>query len=354
MRIKAIVVAGLFFLLSMFVRPVFALTKSSGDLEVTVDEPLFPPSVVWYPGLSVTKSFSAKNRGTSPHTLAVSAVHTTDENSLARFFFWNIAEAGTVLYGGGETTMADFWNAGAVTLASLPPGAAKTIDLTAGMDPAAGNGTQGSAAAFDLVIGFTGTGESVTVSGTGGGGGGGTAPVCNDAKPGSAPTLTSATGGTNSVGLTWTESSGPISYYLITYGTSPGAQIWGNTDIGGKGTTQYTIQGLSGGTTYYFKLRAGNGCMPGDYSNEVSATPGGGFIAGPATGFAAGVLGAQTETATPGGELRPTPTLGGQILGGQSAPGNPNSWQWLLHFAGALAGFGALSLAGFLLLLGLL
>jgi hypothetical protein len=46
------------------------------------------------------------------------------------------------------------------------------------------------------------------------------------------------------------------------------------------------VRGLSGGITYYFKIRAGNGCMPGDFSNELSATTRGGFISSPAEGFA--------------------------------------------------------------------
>lgn len=134
--------------------------------------------------------------------------------------------------------------------------------------------------------------------GSDGGGGGGGAPSCGDAKPGSAPALTGASADTNSVTLTWSQAEGPVTYYLITYGISPGTQQFGNPNVGGAGTTGYTVSGLSGGVTYYFKVRAGNGCAPGDFSNELSATPGGGFVAGPATGFAPGVLGIEEE-ATP-------------------------------------------------------
>ncbi|MFH1827541.1 MAG: fibronectin type III domain-containing protein, partial [bacterium] len=92
--------------------------------------------------------------------------------------------------------------------------------------------------------------------------------------------------------------SDPVSYYLVSYGTSAGGQTYGNPNVGGKGTTSYTISGLSGrGATYYFKVRAGNGCEPGDYSNEISASPTGVFIAGPAAGFAEGVLGVATKEA---------------------------------------------------------
>jgi len=154
---------------------------------------------------------------------------------------------------------------------------------------------------------------------------GGQTPVCNNAKPGSAPTLFSALGGINNVTLKWTEAVDPLTYYLITYGAKPGAQTYGNPNVGGKGTTNYTVSGLSGGITYYFQVRAGNGCAPGDFSNEVSATTLGTAIAGetPAEGFSPEVRGASTDI-TPTETVTPSP----EVLG--ESENNNNLPLWLI------------------------
>ncbi len=123
--------------------------------------------------------------------------------------------------------------------------------------------------------------------------------ACYSTKPGSAPYITSAAAGKNSVTLIWSEAASPVSYYLVAYGLSSGSLAFGNPDVGGAGTTSYTISGLSGGTKYYFRVRAGNGCAPGDYSNEVSATPGGVLLTTPAAGFTQDVLGEATSSGLP-------------------------------------------------------
>ncbi|MEK7633717.1 MAG: Ig-like domain-containing protein [Patescibacteria group bacterium] len=162
---------------------------------------------------------------------------------------------------------------------------------------------------FTKFAAYTQTTNSTSSSSSTSGGGTTTAsaPVCNDTKPASAPFGLTAISGLNSVTLTWNKASDPVSYYLVTYGTSSGSQTYGNPNVGGSSTTSYTITNLSGGATYYFKVRAGNGCKPGDFSNEASATPSGGFVEGVAPGFEAGVLGAATESANLAGK-EPTPT----------------------------------------------
>ncbi|MBI4092106.1 MAG: chitobiase/beta-hexosaminidase C-terminal domain-containing protein [Candidatus Levybacteria bacterium] len=247
----------------------------------------------------------------SVSTSSVTITWTTDELATSRVVYDTVSHAvlGAAPNYGYATSTIEVDTAPKVTSHSV-----EIADLTAGTTYYYRTVSHGSPEAVGDENSFTTTSPAVagaTTSGGGGDGGGGTAsaPSCDDSKPGSAPTLTGASAGTNSVTLTWSEASDPVTYYLATYGTSSGAQQFGNPHVGGKGTTSYTVSGLSGGVTYYFKVRAGNGCAPGDYSNELSAAPVGEFVQGPAQGFAPGVLGEETKKegealgeATPSGE----------------------------------------------------
>lgn len=132
-------------------------------------------------------------------------------------------------------------------------------------------------------------------SGSSGSSSSGSSSSCNDSKPSSAPKLIRTEAGINSVSLVWSEAADPVSYYLVAYGLLSNSPAYGNPNIGGKGTTAYTVNGLAAGVTYYFKIRAGNGCMPGDFSNELSVTPFGTETeSNVADNFTEGVLGVES------------------------------------------------------------
>jgi len=139
-----------------------------------------------------------------------------------------------------------------------------------------------------------------------------TSTVCNDTAPSSAPINFKAIAGQNSVTLSWSKPSTTFTYYLIAFSEDASAQKYGNPNIGGPDTLSYTVNQLSAGTKYYFKIRTGNGCTPGPFSTIVSATPSGQVLTDLVPeGFQENVLGAQTSL-TP----TPTPTIEiGNVLG---------------------------------------
>lgn len=127
----------------------------------------------------------------------------------------------------------------------------------------------------------------------------------------------------NQITLTWSAAAEPVTYYLIAYGTASKNYTFGNPNVGGKDTRSFVVSNLSGGVPYYFVVRAGNGCMPGDYSNEIAATP-----SGPAlptvvpAGFAPGVLGTEIEK--------------GEIIGGATEAPTPTEVEEKGGLAGAV------------------
>lgn len=279
-------------------------------------DPLFSNSLdgFWYPGKSITKTLNLKNSSTETQEMAIKGTRTSDFSILENVMHISIVRGTAVIWSG---SVADFYGQDKVGMGTFAPGANFDYDFTVSMSPDADNNYQNKKTVFNLTLGFWG--EPVTTATPtplAGGGGGGTVlggetlyPICSDTAPAGAPILVSAVpSGSNQVTLTWTEGEGPLTYYLVSYRTL-GGQQYGNPNIGGPGVTSYIVKGLSGGTTYYFKVRAGNGCMPGSFSNELAATPGGGVTAGPALGFQEGVLGTATNEA----ELNPT--LPGDTLG---------------------------------------
>lgn len=108
-----------------------------------------------------------------------------------------------------------------------------------------------------VVLGSCGGGSS----GNNGGGGGGNPPAT--------PTGLTASAGNAQVVLSWNASSGATAYSLGRSTTSGGAY----TNIASPSATDYTDNGLTNGTTYYYVVAAVDGNGASANSAPISATP---------------------------------------------------------------------------------
>lgn len=98
-------------------------------------------------------------------------------------------------------------------------------------------------------------------------------PSCSQTAPASAPNLYAAVPrSATSIMLQFTAASDPVDHYALEFGTESGVYTQGATNIGGRDIRRYQVKSLSPNTTYYFRVRAGNGCAAGAWSNEISAT----------------------------------------------------------------------------------
>jgi len=95
-------------------------------------------------------------------------------------------------------------------------------------------------------------------------------PNCGDFPPNSSPNLFQIDTTNNSATLYFTPVN-PVSKYFIAYGLSAGDERYGVEYDQGVygGVLSYTVKALSPNTTYYFKVRGGNGCAPGKWSNNL-------------------------------------------------------------------------------------
>ncbi len=151
----------------VFVSPVSAVVKTSGFLEVTMDEPIFPSSIIWYPGLEETRSFIVRNKSGESKTVLIEATNESETNEMSKEYLFKVSENGTVLYGSSwGKTLKNFWDVGELNLGSVGSWEKKTYDIGVLLPTSVGNNFQNKSANFDLKIGFEGTTDQVTVSTT--------------------------------------------------------------------------------------------------------------------------------------------------------------------------------------------
>ena len=97
-----------------------------------------------------------------------------------------------------------------------------------------------------------------------------TAPICVDTAPTNNPDLFQIDRTGSKAVLYFTPVNDHLSYYYVAYGLSPGDERYGVSFPAGlsSGVVNFTINDLNPNTTYYFKVRGGNGCAPGGWSNN--------------------------------------------------------------------------------------
>lgn len=189
-----------------------------------------------------------------------------------------------------------------------------------------------------LVFGFV---SFVSAYGTSPGPAG--APICNSASP-KAPWPTSVKlAGTGAVQVTWAKVDSASSW-TVAYGVKSGKYIYGLHNFGDSTSRSVKIGSLPRGT-YYFVVRANNGCAPGPFSAESRISVGGG---GTTTAFITSTL---TPTPKSGGTtVIPTPTPRGTTVTPTSnpkggifptptpAPVKVGFWQSIVNFFANLFG----------------
>lgn len=262
--------------------------------------PLFSDSEVWYPGKVLTKTFSLKNSSGETREMALRGRRTSDISSLEKVINLYLTCGDSSLWRG---SLENFYSQENISIGTFSAGGLAECSIRASMDPSANNDYQELSSVFDLDLGFwgepSGKKDSESVGQVLGMGDGVSAPSCDDSQPGIPTNLSAFVVGEGQVSLSWTAPAGPYTYFLIAYSDNETTPKWGNPNIGTN--TSYTVSGLGAGD-YRFWVRAGNGCMPGDFAESVYVrVPG--EVAGESTiapGFVQGVLGDKTETSEEG------------------------------------------------------
>lgn len=338
MKIKILVFCALFFLLA---KSAFAV--SPVDLTVTCSASscgatpangaaLFNETNL-APGQTITKKIEVVNNNPNDDcALAMTVKNPQDPGSLAGVMATAINDGSTPLY---SDSFVGLFPTKTINMGVVPKfGEVKTYDWLVTFSAAADNRYQDQIMKFDFDLAFTcgvpppaPAGENSQSNSSGGGA---SPPPCNDSAP-LAPTGFSAVLGTNSgeVNLAWTAPASAYTYFLVAYSdSSTWPPKWGNPSVGNG--TAYTVAGLGSGT-YWFWVRAGNGCQPGPFVGPISPGTVSG-TGGVATNFSPGVLGTQENLNT--GLATQSPQL--EKVKGESTAACTSCFWWPLLILQAL------------------
>ncbi|MFZ3301975.1 MAG: carboxypeptidase regulatory-like domain-containing protein [Microgenomates group bacterium] len=98
------------------------------------------------------------------------------------------------------------------------------------------------------------------------------APTCSSTTPtGNSPWIYSASSNdSSSIILKFVNYQTPITHFVIEYGIKSGEYKYSVDNIS-KDSSSYTITKLNPSTTYFFRIRSGNDCTTGSWSNEISS-----------------------------------------------------------------------------------
>ncbi|MFA6007327.1 MAG: fibronectin type III domain-containing protein [Candidatus Shapirobacteria bacterium] len=280
----------LIFVFLFFATPVFAgndllITCSDTSCSKSSNLPFFNESSLT-PGFSHQQILKVINNRSDNCHILFKLNNLSPKNLLSLTLMLAVSNDNTLWYSGSLNDLADNNNH---QLGNIDSNQYKDYQWLFSLNQSVDNNYQQLSNSFDLDFNFT-CGEEDNSSSDN---------LCHDIAPTQNPQNLKAISGKNSVTLFWDEPTDNFTYYLIAYSTNDTAATYGNPNVGSRGTKSYLINNLSAGTTYYFKIRTGNGCAPGLFSNIVSAIPKGKILTDTtlSPGFQPNVLGVQnTET----------------------------------------------------------
>lgn len=128
----------------------------SGNLSIIYDEPIFPSSTVWYPGLNIRKIIIVKNLGKLKQSLGIRASNISQLEKLPKILIFKIDEGGKYVFGENDNkTLRDFLNMKSeLKITELSPNESKAIGMTVYMPKVINNEYQNKELKLDITFGF--------------------------------------------------------------------------------------------------------------------------------------------------------------------------------------------------------